>query len=301
MRIGVDIGGTKIEAAAVDATGAIRFRKRVPTPPDYRDAIETIVELVRNIQCSTEESCTVGLGIPGAISPATGVVKNAYNSPFNGHPMDRDIAKALGQPVRIMNDANCFALSEAVGGAASDAGLVFGVILGTGCGGGLVVAGKPLVGANAIAGEWGHNPLPWPDTDELPGPPCTCGKRGCIETFLSGTGFAAGHNAAHDSALEAHEIAAWAKAGDTAATKSLRRYEERLARALASVINVFDPDVIVLGGGMSNVDSLYDSVPRLWGRWVFSDRVDTRLTPPRFGDSSGVRGAAWLWPMDAAP
>lgn len=301
MRIGVDVGGTKVEAAAIDGTGEIHFRQRIATPSDYGQAIEKIANLIRKIESEVGQSCTVGLGIPGTISPATGVVKNAYNSPFNGHPMDNDLASALGKPVRLMNDANCFALSEALDGNAAGGSLVFGVILGTGCGGGLVVDGRPLVGANAIAGEWGHNSLPWPSPEELPGPRCTCGKRGCIETYLSGTGFEHAHNAAQGTAFDAHEIVTLAQEGDKSANTSLRRYEERLARALASVINLFDPDIIVLGGGMSNVPTLYDSVPRMWGRWVFSDRVDTRLTPPRFGDSSGVRGAAWLWPLDAAP
>lgn len=301
MRIGVDVGGTKVEAAAIDETGEIRFRQRIATPSEYNQAIEEIADLIRKIQSEASQSCTVGLGIPGTISPATGVVKNAYNSPFNGHPMDKDIASALGKPVRLMNDANCFALSEAIDGNGADESLVFGAILGTGCGGGLVVDCRPLVGANAIAGEWGHNPLPWPAPEELPGPRCTCGKRGCIETYLSGTGFADAHNAAHGTAFSAPEIVALAQEGDTSANASLRCYEGRLARALASVVNLFDPDVIVLGGGMSNVPTLYDAVPKLWGHWVFSDRVDTRLTPPRFGDSSGVRGAAWLWPIDAAP
>jgi len=300
MRIGVDVGGTKVEAAAMDEAGEIHFRQRIATPHDYEGAIRAIVGLIRKIEAETGQDCTVGLGIPGTISPATGMVKNAYNSPFNGHPMDKDIATALGKPVRMMNDANCFALSEAIDGNAAGESLVFGVILGTGCGGGLIVDGKPLIGANAIAGEWGHNPLPWPRPGELPGPACSCGKRGCIETYLSGTGFAAAHNAAHDTALDAHEIVERAQAGDADATASLRVYEERLARALASVINLFDPDVIVFGGGMSNVTSLYAAVPRMWGEWVFSDRVDTRLTPPRFGDSSGVRGAAWLWPADSS-
>lgn len=301
LRMGLDVGGTKIEAAILDTAGKILRRRRIATPADdYAAAIEAMVELVRSLETEAGARCTVGFGIPGAISPATGLVKNAYNSPFNEHPLDQDLEERLGRPVRVMNDANCFALSEAVDGNAAGARIVFGVIVGTGCGGGIVIEGRPLTGANAIAGEWGHNPLPWPEPDELPGRLCSCGKHGCIETFLSGTGFAAHHNAAHGTALQAHEIADRALAGEPAAANSLARYENRLARALASIINVIDPDVIVLGGGMSNIERLYVDIPRLWERWVFSDRVVTTLVPPRFGDSSGVRGAAWLWPAGAA-
>jgi fructokinase len=300
--MGLDVGGTKIEAAILDASGNIVARRRIATPADsYEAAADALAGLVRSMEAEAGARCTLGFGIPGAISPATGLVKNAYNSPFNGHPLDRDLEQRLGRPVRVMNDANCFALSEAVDGNAAGAKVVFGVIVGTGCGGGIVIDGRPLTGANAIAGEWGHNPLPWPEPDELPGRRCTCGKHGCIETFLSGTGFAAHHNAAHGTALDAHEIAARALAGEPAAAESLARYESRLARALASIINVVDPDVVVLGGGMSNVERLYVNVPRLWEAWVFSDRVVTKLLPPRFGDSSGVRGAAWLWPAGAVP
>jgi fructokinase len=300
MRIGVDIGGTKIEAAAIDRAGKIVMRQRVPTPPsDYAAAVEAIAGIVESIEAEIGLHCPVGLGIPGTISPATGLIKNAPNSPFNGYPMDKDLERRLARPLRLMNDANCFALSEAVDGSGAGAESVFGVILGTGCGGGLVFDGKPVRGRNAIAGEWGHNPLPWPDPGELPGNRCNCGKLGCIETFLSGPGFAAHHNAGTGEILDAPEIAARAAAGDPAATASLRLYETRLARALASIINVVDPEVIVLGGGMSNITALYEAVPALWGRWVFSDRVETRLLPPRYGDSSGVRGAAWLWPEDA--
>lgn len=299
MRIGVDVGGTKIEAAALNRHGEIVLRHRIATPTDaYDAAVDAIVGLVRRIESEVGETCPVGFGIPGTISPATGQVKNAYNSPFNGHPLDRDIETRLQRSIRMMNDANCFALSEAVDGNAAMGRVVFGVILGTGCGGGIVVDGKPVTGANAIAGEWGHNPLPWMDQPELPGHRCTCGKLGCIETFLSGTGFAAHHNAEHGTSLEAHEVVARAEDDDPTAVASLRRYENQLARALAGVINMLDPDCIVLGGGMSNVESLYAAVPALWSRWVFSDRVDTRLVPPKFGDSSGVRGAAWLWPKD---
>jgi fructokinase len=300
--MGVDVGGTKIEAAILDGNGDIIARRRIATPAEsYDAAVEAMGTLVETMEKEAGARCTLGFGIPGAISPASGLVKNAYNSPFNGYPLDRDLEARLGRPLRMMNDANCFALSEAVDGNAAGAKIVFGVIVGTGCGGGVIIDGRPLSGANAIAGEWGHNPLPWPEADELPGLRCTCGKLGCIETFLSGTGFAAHHNAAHGTALEAHEITAQAAAGDADAAESLARYEDRLARALASIINVVDPDVVVLGGGMSNVDQLYVNVPRLWEKWVFSDRVVTRLVPPRFGDSSGVRGAAWLWPAGAVP
>ena len=299
MRIGVDVGGTKLEAAAIHSDGTITSRIRRPTPADdYDAAVAAIVDLIGEVEAAIGRTCRVGFGIPGAISPATGLVKNAVNSPFNGKPFDRDLAERLGRPVRMMNDANCFALSEARGGAAEGARVVFGVILGTGCGSGIVIDGQALVGPNAIAGEFGHNPLPWPEDDERPGLPCQCGKLGCQETFLSGTGFERHHHATTGVDLPAEEIVARAADGDAAALVSLARYEDRLARALAAVINLIDPDTIVLGGGMSNVARLYRNVPALWSRWVFSDRVDTRLLPPKFGDSSGVRGAAWLWPED---
>lgn len=297
--MGVDVGGTKLEAAVVDASGDIVIRRRVAAPDSYQAALTAMAELVTSTEAEAGARCSIGLGIPGTISPATGLVKNAPNSPFNGKPLDRDLAKILNRPLRVMNDANCFALSEAVDGSARGAHMVFGVIVGTGCGGGIVLDGKPIIGANAIAGEWGHNPLPWAGDDERPGFRCGCGKLGCIETFLSGTGFAAHYNAAHGTSLEAHEVADRAEAGEPDAAGTLAVYEHRMARALAAVINLLDPDVIVLGGGMSNVQSLYRHVPSLWGQWVFSDRVDTKLLPPRFGDSSGVRGAAWLWPEGA--
>jgi fructokinase len=239
--------------------------------------------------------------MPGAVSPATGLVKNANSTWLIGRPLDRDLADRLGRPVRLANDANCFAVSEAVDVAGAGAHLVFGVILGTGVGGGIAIDGRPLVGANAIAGEWGHNPLPAPTGDELPGPACYCGRRGCIETFLSGPGLEAQHQARTGSLLAAAEIAAAADAGDSEAEATLRAYEERLARALGHVINLIDPDVIVLGGGLSRLARLYRAVPLIWGRYVFSDRVDTRLLPPRHGDASGVRGAAWLWPAGGRP
>jgi fructokinase len=300
FRIGVDIGGTKIEVAALDRNGAFAVRQRIATPQnDYLAALDSIIGLVRSVETEIGEQSPAGFGIPGTISPATGVVKNAYNSPFNGRPLDRDITDRLGRPIRMMNDANCFALSEAIDGAAAGAEVVFGVILGTGCGGGIVINGRPVRGLNAIAGEWGHNPLPWLGAIDQPARSCNCGKTGCIETYLSGTGFAAHYNAATGLALAAQEIVDLAAQGDEAARTGFDQYQDRLARALASIINVLDPDVIVLGGGMSNASDLYASVPKRWIDWVFSDRVATRLVPPMFGDSSGVRGAAWLWPDDA--
>lgn len=302
LRIGIDLGGTKIEAAALDSSGAIRFRRRVATPSgDYAATIRAISGLVAAAERELGESGTVGIGIPGAISPATGLVKNANSTCLIGHPFDRDLAAALGRPVRLANDADCFALSEAVDGAGSGAPTVFGVILGTGAGGGVVVRGRLLAGPNAIAGEWGHSPLPWPRDDERPGTRCYCGKLGCIETFVSGPGLARDHAAHTGETLSAVEVAARADAGDLPAEATLRRYEDRLARALATVINLIDPHVIVLGGGLGQISRLYRSVPALWGAYVFSDTVATRLVPPRYGDSSGVRGAAWLWLPDERP
>jgi len=288
MRIGIDLGGTKIEAIAIDGTREV-LRRRVDTPRgDYTATIATVRELVSAIERELGTTGTVGIGIPGAISPATGLVKNANSTWLIGQPLDRDLARALDRPVRVTNDANCFALSEATDGAAQGAHIVFGVILGTGVGGGIVIDGQVLAGANAIAGEWGHNPLPAPAAADLPHPDCYCGRKGCIETYLSGPGLSRDHEKRTGQRLAAEEIVAL---GD----ESLSRYEERLARALGSVINVLDPDVIVLGGGMSNAGRLYTEVPRLWGRYVFSDQVATRLERNVHGDSSGVRGAAWLW------
>ena len=282
-RIGIDLGGTKIEALALDATGREVFRKRIRTPRgDYGATISAVQSLVREIG-----EGSVGIGIPGAESHATGLIKNANSTWLIGKPLAKDLEAALGRPVRLENDANCFALSEAVDGAAKGASVVFGVILGTGVGGGIVVDGKVIRGANAIAGEWGHNALPQPGSQDLPLPPCYCGRAGCIETYLSGPGLSRDHEQVTGERL-APERAVLHE-------KTMARYEERLARALAAVINVLDPDVIVLGGGMSNVARLYTEVPRLWGRHVFSDQVATRLVPPVHGDSSGVRGAAWLW------
>jgi fructokinase len=296
MRLGIDIGGTKIEAAALDADGAIRLRRRVPTPTgDYPGIIATVTALVTGIEAELGPAESIGIGIPGMLSPATGLVKNANSTCLIGRPFDRDLAAALGRPIRLGNDANCFALSEAVDGAAQGARVVFGVILGTGVGGGVVVDGKVLTGPNAIAGEWGHSPLPWPRDDERPGAPCYCGKHGCTETFLNGAGLSRAYEALSGRPEEASAIAARAESGEAAARAALDRYVDRLARALATVINLLDPEIIVLGGGLGQIAALYREVPARWGDYVFSDSVVTKLVPPRWGDSSGVRGAAWLW------
>lgn len=299
MRIGVDLGGTKIEAAAFAGDGRELVRLRIPTPrDDYPATLEAIDSLVTEIESRTGHRGSVGVGTPGTLSPATGLIKNANSTCLIGHRLDQDLERLLSRPVRLSNDANCFALSEAMDGAGAGCEVVFGVIVGTGVGGGIVVAGKSLTGRNAIAGEWGHNPLPWPSAEELPGPLCYCGARGCIETFLSGPGLGRDFSAGAGDPVAVEAIVDLAGQGDQAAEACLRRYENRMARALAHVINVLDPDVIILGGGLSNVQRLYRSVPELWERWVFSDRVDTPLLPPAHGDSSGVRGAAWLWPAE---
>ena len=296
MRIGIDLGGTKIEAIALDDAGRESLRRRVATPrDDYAGTVEAVAGLVESFEKESAERGSVGVGMPGAVSPATGLVKNANSTWLNGRRLHEDLETRLRRPVRLANDANCFALSEAVDGAAAGAPVVFGVILGTGVGGGLVVHGRVLPGANAIAGECGHNPLPAPQDDERPGPDCYCGRKGCIETFLSGPGLAADHDRATGAARTSEDVVAAAGAGDPAALATLARYADRLARGLAGVINIVDPDAIVLGGGLSRIARLYEEVPRLWAPHVFSDRVDTRLLPPMHGDSSGVRGAAWLW------
>jgi fructokinase len=300
MRIGVDLGGTKIEVAALDRAGTVMARRRVATPAqDYPATIATIRDLVGAVEAELGRTCTIGIAMPGALSPATGLIKNANSTCLIGHPFDRDLVAALGREVRLANDADCFALSEAVDGAAAGARSVFGAILGTGVGGGVVIAGNLLAGANAIAGEWGHNPLPWPAPSESPGPRCYCGKLGCIESFLSGPAFAADHLRETGRQQDAETIAQAAASGDAPAEASLARYVDRLARSLASVINIVDPEIVVLGGGLSGIEALYRLVPAVWGRYVFSDTVATRLLPPVHGDSSGVRGAAWLWPENA--
>lgn len=317
MRIGIDVGGTKIEGVALTEDGRERFRARVATPRgDYAGTIAAIVALVRRIEAETAQTGTVGIGIPGTLSRVTGLVKNANSVWMIGRPLQHDLEAALSRPVRLANDANCFALSEATDGAGAGAEVVFGVIVGTGTGGGIVVRGQLLTGPHGIAGEWGHNPLPWPEADELPGAACYCGRSGCIETFLSGPGLARDHEARTGAREAAEGIAARAGAGDPAAEASLVRYERRMARALATIINVIDPDVIVLGGGMSNVERLYGTVPTLWAPYVFAcgtnpsspgdagsavqpEPIRTRLVRAAHGDASGVRGAAWLWPAQS--
>jgi fructokinase len=295
IRLGIDLGGTKIEIVALGGDGRELLRRRVATPKeDYGGTLAAVAALVADAERDLGERGSVGIGTPGSISRATGLLRGSNSLCLNGKPIRQDLAALLQRPVAITNDANCFALSESTDGAAADAEVVFGVILGTGVGGGVVVRGRVLTGPNAIAGEWGHNPLPWPRDDERPGALCFCGNRGCIETFLSGPGIERDHREATRQALSAQDIAARAASGDAGCEATMRRYEERLARALGHLVNILDPDVIVLGGGMSNVERLYASVPLLWKSWVFSDRMDTRLVRHRHGDSSGVRGAAWL-------
>lgn len=299
MRIGIDLGGTKIEGTALSSSGTELARRRVSTPRAYEPSIGAIVDLVRELEGAAGERGSVGIGIPGTVVPETGLVKNANSVWLNGRPLARDLERALGRPVRLMNDANCFALSEATDGAGAGAAVVFGVILGTGVGGGIVIDGRCHGGANLIAGEWGHNPLPWMTPDEYPGPPCYCGKRGCVESWLSGPAFEHDHAAQTGREWSSREITAAAAAGDAAAAAALTRYHDRLGRALAGLVNVLDPDVVVLGGGMSNVVDL-QAVVRVLPRYVFAagaadQPVATRIVRNVHGDSSGVRGAAWLW------
>ena len=297
MRIGIDLGGTKIEAVSLADDGSEQFRRRVATPRgDYQATIDAVAALVADAERAAGYA-SVGVGMPGVISPATGLVKNANSTWLNGQPLREDLERRLDRPVRLANDANCFALSEASDGAAAGRSIVFGVILGTGTGGGLVIDRRVIVGANAIAGEWGHNPLPWPEPGERPGQPCYCGRTGCIETFLSGPGLSRDHEAGSGQRLDPTAIVSRASAGDRAAAAAIARYHHRMARALASILNVVDPDVVVLGGGLSNMPGLAASVMRMWGDFVFSDRVTTTIVPALHGDASGVRGAAWLWPV----
>jgi fructokinase len=301
MRIGIDLGGTKIEGIALAPDGTIPVRRRVPTPNDYPSTLDALVGVVETIEREVSTRCTVGIGIPGTVMPETGVVKNANSVCLNGETLLDDLNTRLGRTVRLMNDANCFALSEAADGAAAGAPVVFGVILGTGVGGGIVVDGKCLIGVNQITGEWGHNPLPWPSIEEIPGPSCYCGRQGCIEAFISGPSMARDHATHTGKTLSTRAIVSAAKSGEPEATATMERYYNRLARSLATVINLLDPDVIVLGGGMSNVDGLADSARERLRGYVFSDTIATRVVRNVHGDSSGVRGAAWLWPVDSVP
>jgi fructokinase len=297
VRIGIDLGGTKIEGIALDDHGQTRVRRRITAPRgEYGDTLRAVSGLVATIESELTSVATVGVGIPGTISPATGLVKNSNSTWLNGTRLAHDLPTLLERPVRFANDANCFALSEATDGAAAGASTVFGVIVGTGTGGGIAIDGRVLVGSNAIAGEWGHNSLPWPRPGESPGIACYCGRSGCIETFLSGPGMSRDYQAASGTPAMPEEIVAAAARGELNAIQCLERYEDRFARALASVINVVDPDVIVLGGGLSNVDRLYSTIPSRLGAFVFSDVIVTRVVRAMHGDSSGVRGAAWLWP-----
>jgi fructokinase len=301
-RIGIDLGGSKIGGIVLAPDGTVLAERRVATPAGSYDgtldAIAGLVEALEQAAGNQGPRATVGIGTPGAISPATGRIKNANSTWLNGKPFDRDIEDRLNRPVRIANDANCFAVSEAQDGAAAGSHCVFGVILGTGVGGGIAINGRALTGPNAIAGEWGHNPLPYPNESEQPGAACYCGRHGCLETWLSGPGLAADHRSATGETLSAPEIVTLADDGDAAAIATMDRYLDRLARGLAGVINILDPDAIVLGGGLSEIVALYDEVPVRWRRYVFSDRIDTKLLPPKHGAASGVRGAAWLWPLD---
>jgi fructokinase len=301
FRIGIDLGGTKIAGIVLDAAGTEVARGRVATPrEDYPGTLQAIVGLVADLESRVGGAATVGIGMPGALSVKTGLMKNANSTWLNGQPFDRDIGAMLDRPVRLANDANCLAVSEATDGAGAGAHVVFAVILGTGCGGGIAIGGRPMTGLNAIAGEWGHNPLPWPTSDELPGPACYCGKHGCIETWLSGPGLTADYLAATGMALDAMAIARAASGGDAAAMSALDRHRGRLARALAGVINIIDPDIIVIGGGVSQLTGLYEPLPGLLAEWCFSDGVSTPVVPALHGDDSGVRGAAWLWQKEEA-
>jgi len=297
MRIGIDLGGTKIEALALDDSGQELARVRIPSPHgDYSATIAAMASLVHQLEQQTGQRGTVGAGIPGSIRASTGLVKNANSTWLNGNPLPEDLSAALARRVRVANDANCLAVSEATDGAGQGHRVVFGVILGTGAGGGIAFDARVHAGPNGVAGEWGHNPLPWAHTDELPGPACYCGKFGCMEMWVSGSGIARDHREVTGQSLTTREIAqAWAK-GDVLATATMQRFESRLARGLAAVVNILDPDIIVIGGGVSRIDRIYADLPDLIRPWVFGGDFDTSIVPARFGDSSGVRGAAWLWP-----
>lgn len=297
MRIGIDLGGTKIEALAIDGRGAELARHRVDTPrDDYEATIKAMVALVHRMEAETGKTGTVGAGIPGTISRVTGRVKNANSTWLNGQPFHTDLTAALGREVRVANDANCLAVSEATDGAAAGVRFVYGVILGTGCGGGVALEGCVHDGPNGVAGEWGHNPLPWPKPEESPGPACYCGKRGCMEMWVSGTGIARDYKNVTGTAKTTREIVADFAAGDRVASETIERFEDRLARGLSNVINILDPDVIVIGGGVSRVEHIYGALPKLLPQYVFGGEAATPIVQAKYGDSSGVRGAAWLWP-----
>jgi len=300
IRIGVDLGGTKIEVLAIDRDGKELARHRVATPRhDYEGSIKVMAELVAQLEGETGRSGTVGVAIPGSISSVTGLIKNANSVWLNGKPLDQDLSAAMGREVRCVNDANCLAVSEATDGAGAGAAVVFAAILGTGCGSGIAFHGRAHNGPNGIAGEWGHNPLPWPTADEYPGPACYCGKHGCLETWISGSGLEADYERMTATKLKGPEILALSEKGDAQAEAALRRYESRLTRGLAHVINVLDPDVIVLGGGMSRIERLYPALNARLKDYVFGKEFATPIRPALHGDSSGIRGAAWLWPKDA--
>ena len=298
LRMGIDLGGTKIEGIVLDAGGVERCRERIPTPQDdYEATLDAVAGLVASLESGVDQACSVGIAMPGSVSRATGLVKNSNSVCLNGQPLYRELEARTGRPLRFANDADCFALSEATDGAGRDAAVVFGVIVGTGTGGGIVINRHLLDGPNGIAGEWGHNPLPWPQAEELPGPACYCGQHGCIETWLSGPGLARDHQQVYGDSMDAQTIIQSAELGDEKACATVQRYADRMARALASVINVIDPDAIVLGGGLSNCKRLYHAVTLRWDAYIFSDSVNTCLVRAQHGDASGVRGAAWLWPQ----
>ena len=295
-RIGIDLGGTKIAGIALDLNNQSLAEHRIAAPRhDYSATISAICELVARLRQETSPSATVGIGTPGSLSPQTGLMQNANSTWLNGKPFKTDLEAALGTPVRMANDADCFALSEATDGAGAGCRSVFGVILGTGCGGGFVSDGQLLSGPHGISGEWGHTPLPWMNAPEFPGLECWCGRRGCLETWISGSALEADHERRTGEALGGPQIAAQAAKGDSGAQETLRQHASRLARGLAMIVNIVDPEIIVLGGGLSQMAHLYEQVPELMARWIFSDMPNPRIVPPRFGDASGVRGAAWLW------
>ncbi len=295
MKIGIDLGGTKIEIITLNDSGKEFYRKRVATPKDsYQTILNTISELVFDTETRFNSKGSVGICTPGAISPKTDLLRNSSTSSLNNKPFKQDLENRLNRKIAIANDANCFALSESVDGAGQDSSIIFGVIVGTGTGAGIVIDRQVLVGSNSIAGEWGHNPLPWPNTNELPGMDCYCGKKGCIETWLSGPGLSKNHHLASQQLLDPTQIVLQAEKGCTICEDSLIKYEDRMARGLSHIINIIDPDVIILGGGMSNISRLYNNIPKIWHKYIFSDHINTQLRPPFHGDSSGVRGAAWL-------